>query len=539
MTFLPIVTRELLEASRRKGTYWIRLIIAALGVLVGGWVMLVMRREPPWELGQALLIAISVAVYLYCLFVGIFRTADCLSEEKREGTLGLLFLTDLKGYDIVLGKLVATSLNAFYGIFAIFPVLAIPLLVGGVTLAEFWRIVLVALNTLFFSLSVGMFCSAISRDERRSMVVALIIVLLFAGGFPLLALICHEWRAFPQLRPLAEPLLVPSPCYAAVMAFEIPFTASRFNYFHASVIFTHVLSWVLLVSSSIIVPRTWQDRALTSAQLKRREKLEQLRLGSAGKRRSIRQRLLDINPVLWLIARSRTKSVAVWMFLLVVGLIWAVGLLVSPRDWQDEGAYVTTAFIVQLVLKFWIGTEACRRFSNDRQSGALELLLSTPIQVKEIVRGQILALERQFAGPVFAVLLMDFVFLMSGRRSSEMTVMWIVGMTVFVADIVALSWVGMWRGLNSRRPNRAAASSMFVVLALPWIIYFLLMTAGAFTSSFGFRMGRWEAETFMVLWAIVSFAVSGYFALPARRRLLAEFRDVATSRFDSAASRKG
>lgn len=539
MTFLPIVARELIEASRRRGTYWIRLAVAAVGVVLGGWVMLVMRREPPWELGQALLIAISAAVYLYCLFVGVFRTADCLSEEKREGTLGLLFLTDLKGYDIVLGKLVASSVNSFYGVFAIFPVMAIPLLVGGVTLSEFWRIVIVALNTLFFSLSVGMFCSAISRDERRSMAVALVIVLVFAAGFPLASLICHEWRSVQVLRPIAELLLIPSPGYAGVMAFETPFTRSTFNYFHASVIFTHVLSWALLIAASLIVPRTWQDRALTTAQLRRREKLEQLRLGTAEKRRSIRQRLLDINPVLWLLARSRTKSVAVWLFLALVGLIWAAGLWISARDWQDDGAYITTAFIVHLILKFWIGTEACRRFSNDRQSGALELLLSTPIEVKTIVRGQVLALERQFAGPVFAVLLMDFVFLMSNRRSSEATVLWIVGMTVFVTDIFALSWVGMWRGLNSRRPNRAAVVAMLRVLLLPWIIYFIVMTVGAFTDAFGFRMGRWEAEAFFILWGAISVAVSAYFAVPARRRLLAEFRAVATSRFDTGPGRGG
>ena len=164
MTFLPIVERELIEASRRRGTYWIRLVAAAVGVLIGGFMMVVMRRERPGELGQALLIATASAVYLYCLFVGVFRTADCLSEEKREGTLGLLFLTDLKGYDIVFGKLAASSLNAFYGILAIFPVMAIPLLLGGVTLSEFWRIVIVAVNTLFFSLATGMFCSAISRE---------------------------------------------------------------------------------------------------------------------------------------------------------------------------------------------------------------------------------------------------------------------------------------------------------------------------------------------------------------------------------------
>src|SRR4029450_9547413 len=103
---------------------------------------------------------------------GVFRTADCVSEEKRDSTLGLLFLTDLKGYDIVFGKLAATSLNAFYGLLALFPVMAIPLLVGGVTVNEFWRVVLVALNNMFFSLAVGLFCSAIGRDERKAMATA-------------------------------------------------------------------------------------------------------------------------------------------------------------------------------------------------------------------------------------------------------------------------------------------------------------------------------------------------------------------------------
>ena len=200
MTFLPIVERELIEASRRRGTYWIRLAAAAVGLLIGGWVMLMMHKEPPASLGIVLFVALSIAAFLYCLFVGVFRTADCLSEEKREGTLGLLFLTDLKGYDIVLGKLVATSLNAFYGVLALFPVMAIPLLVGGVTLAEFWRVVLVSMNMLFFSLAVGMFCSAISRDERRAMVAAFLILLFFTACFPLLATLLHEWRSTQSTR---------------------------------------------------------------------------------------------------------------------------------------------------------------------------------------------------------------------------------------------------------------------------------------------------------------------------------------------------
>src|SRR2546427_9287536 len=98
-------------------------------------------------LAQRIFQGVSLLALLYCLAYGRRSTADCLSQEKRERTLGLLFLTDLKGHDVVLGKLAATSLRGFYGLLAIFPVLAVPLLMGGITPGEFWRMVLVLVVT--------------------------------------------------------------------------------------------------------------------------------------------------------------------------------------------------------------------------------------------------------------------------------------------------------------------------------------------------------------------------------------------------------
>jgi len=72
---------------------------------------------------------------------GLFLTADCLSEEKREGTLGFLFLTDLRGYDVVFGKLVATSLRGFYAMLAALPVMGVTLVLGGITGEQFWKTV--------------------------------------------------------------------------------------------------------------------------------------------------------------------------------------------------------------------------------------------------------------------------------------------------------------------------------------------------------------------------------------------------------------
>src|SRR5213596_975843 len=165
MTFLPVVDRELRVAARRRGTYWTRLLFAVVCagivglVLMFAWAM----RGGTSGVGAGLFHFLTLIVLGFSAFAGVFLTADCLSEEKREGTIGLLFLTDLKGYDVVLGKLIATSLNSFYGLLAIFPALAVPVLFGVVTVGVFWRMLLLLANTLFFSLTAGLLVSAISR----------------------------------------------------------------------------------------------------------------------------------------------------------------------------------------------------------------------------------------------------------------------------------------------------------------------------------------------------------------------------------------
>src|SRR3954469_1913040 len=169
MTFLPIVDRELRVRARLKSTFRFR--IAGALVCIGIVIFLLITTSAftnPGAMGKTMFNILSWLIFPWCLFEGTRNTADCLSEEKRGGTLGLLFLTDLKPYDVVLGKLVATSLNSFFGLLAVLPPLAVPLLLGGVTAGEFWRLTVVLMVTLFFSLTAGMFASSMSYDERRA-----------------------------------------------------------------------------------------------------------------------------------------------------------------------------------------------------------------------------------------------------------------------------------------------------------------------------------------------------------------------------------
>src|SRR5436190_9691760 len=111
-----------------------RVVAAIVAVIIGGLMLILYRAMGTnmFNIGGALFQALGWMALGAALLSGLFLTADCLSEEKREGTIGLLFLTDLRGYDVVGGKFISQSLRAFYGLLAIFPVLAMIMLMGGV-----------------------------------------------------------------------------------------------------------------------------------------------------------------------------------------------------------------------------------------------------------------------------------------------------------------------------------------------------------------------------------------------------------------------
>jgi ABC-type transport system involved in cytochrome c biogenesis permease component len=354
-------------------------------------------------------------------------------------------------------------------------------------------------------------------------------VVFLAGGLPFAGAI---WASNTVNLPVPNALLLPSPGYAAVTAFDAAFKAgSAGNYFFQSLGLVHGMSWAFLAAAAWIVPRTWHDQVQERGRWAK--PLERIEHGTPGTRVNARRRLLAVNPILWLSARHRMKAVAVWALLATGAAIWAVGLLRSPLFWKDESLFVWTSLLTHWLLKFWIATEASRRFSLDRRNGALELILSTPLSVRDVVGGQAMALEWQFGRPMLVVLLADFVFMMAGERSTDSVVVWVIWMVVLVADLLALSWVGMWRGLNSRRPNRAAAGTLARILLLPWIL-FLMVEAGLAILEYSVR-SRSSFESFypVALWGLIALGTDVVLGLSARRRLLGDFRVVAAGGLES------
>ena len=86
-------------------------------------------------------------------------------------------------------------------------------------------------------------------------------------------------------------------------------------------------------------------------------------------------------------------------FLFAVALVWLVLYLYNGNDMLEQESIFLTALFLHTAMKIWLASEAGRQFFDDRKNNALELTLSTPLPVREILEGEFLALFRQF-GPV-------------------------------------------------------------------------------------------------------------------------------------------
>src|SRR5258708_6014853 len=181
---LPVLIRELRVEARHSFTYWLRVLGAGALVLVGASGILgtglSMNKGGPLfaRLHLTLLCSIWVLVPLV--------TADCISRERREGTLGLLFLTPLTAQGIVMAKGLAHGLRAITLCLAVLPVLMIPFLMGGVSWQEGVLSLTINFSSFCWALGAGLLASSQTKSWLRALVLAIALSIIFGVCFGML-----------------------------------------------------------------------------------------------------------------------------------------------------------------------------------------------------------------------------------------------------------------------------------------------------------------------------------------------------------------
>lgn len=534
----PVAERELRLAARDPKTYWARRITALLVLLCCVLMFWLMNQLGGTGLtGRDVFHGISTSLLVIYVFAGVNLTADCLSEEKREGTLGLLLLTDLKGRDIVLGKLLSSSLKTFCGFLAAFPVLAVTFTLGGIKLSEFWKIMLNLSASLGLALSVGLFVSSVSRRNRAALSAATSTMSAVMFVFPALS---ELLRRNGYSLELAGVLQFLSPFNTHFMAFETS-SALRLNFFWWSLLTTVLLSLGLLALACVLLPRCWQDQPIRAGMFGKgwRGGWQRIKLGSLQSRLHLRNRLLERNPFYWLAARERFAMLPLWIFIGVVavtmGGVWLRYSASNPN--VVVPACVICIMMLTLAVLLNFTTTACQRLTEDRHSGTLEVLISTPLPVKAMLRGQWLALGRQLTGPMLAVIAINALAYgaarvaagANGEQIFSVRVL-LIGAAIVAANLIALGWTAMWMALRVKQANHASGAAFWRIMLLPWpIVVFLLQLA------FWARSSSYLETNLPYLIPMIVGGVpilNGVFwSIWCRAKLYREFRLAATDRF--------
>ena len=160
----------------------------------------------------------------------------------------------------------------------------------------------------------------------------------------------------------------------------------------------------------------------------------------------------------------------------------------------------------------------------------MELLLSTPLPVRTILRGATLASRRLFGWPVFVLVALQLFLLALGLHlphSSEsglMAFMVFANVVVFMADCWALHWAGLLAGFKSRQPHTAVWRTLLTVLALPWVGVWGVLALILFTHQ------RAEEGVTVFTWLCFSLAADVFFGVRAKWQLSRNLRTLALRR---------
>ena len=457
---LPVLSRELSVTARRRGTYFHRVFVAGLAGSIA-FSFFLFTSSGSTGVGNLMFQVLSWSLFVLASLEGLRSTADALASERREGTLGLLFLTPMRAPQIVLGKLGAAAIRSGSALFAALPIFALTQLMGGVSIGEWWRTALALAAALGLGLGAGLLASAGTSITVTALGAAVALVLgvqLVPLVFVLLILeldFTSLWAAGPLGMLLTGGAALyktdPSPFWKAVMVSS------------ATMI-------TLVAASGCLLARTWRrtDRA-------REAWWWRLVRPSGGHSEAWGGASGADDPAVWLAERTLPGRNALWI---LIGSSSVAGFLGGAFGGDFVWVYLSIALLIKgFLLKGWAAAIAPQSIHLAHRSGALELILCTPLSSGRILRGQLDALEGYLFAPVLTAAMTIPISMLFGatitNNSPAMAALMIVfpasflWLMTFMLDMHALARLGLWLGLTEVKPESAVAKNAGAVLLLP------------------------------------------------------------------------
>lgn len=466
----PVLIRELRVGARDHWNNWYR-VLASGAVLLIGWFTRLFDANAD---GRSLFTTIhQVLLCAIWIFVPL-ATADCISKERREGTLGLLFLTPLKAWHVVVAKSVVCANRALFMWLAAIPVLTLSFLMGGITKWEVLLSVLIHFSSLCCALAAGIIVSAFFTEWSRVMVAAVITAALILTGYVSLqfwvgAISCFKLGLMPgqdwwDVALSSTALLANWNGRAWLNA--TGGGAPAFVSMWAKWMVLPCVIFLLLLAGSVIASGMIVRRTITceGREPSRVERIGMKILIPKLFRRWSRYRLLR-NPVGWLEQRTVTARTLQWGWVAVM-----IGFYAFIAEHLENWLYDYTGMhrLIGWGLLAALGLTAAGSLRRECENGMLSLLLITPLQADTIVMGRVKGLWTQIRWAT--VLFVGGWIYLQGFSRGYLDWFW---MLFFTVSYLTLPVTGLFCSLWRKSYFAAVVWTLFLGILYPFAMAFL------------------------------------------------------------------
>ena len=392
----PIFARELVTVPRRRGHHAARAADAGLlGILgITTWQATVgfSRDATLGETAAFGLLLFQIATFvqlLLTLFFAALSAASAVSQEKDRRTFVLLLLTDMRDYEIVLGKLLGALLPIAIQLLVTAPVLAMLLLLGGIDPEQVVQAVLVLGASAAASGSLGGLVALWREKTYQAIALSVLFLVLYicltqalgAAGTTIQAWFDPFIAMESVLEPPAGGWAWIAPGYGFVLI---------------------MLGWCAILNGiGIWKLRKWNPSGEPIMQRERpdavaKDESEELEKRAKAHAAPGAARQIWANPVLWREIRTLAYGRRPLLVKFAFGIVLALILYFAVSELNRAGgrpafaaAYgLVPVAVLSLLL---ISAQAVTSVTSERDGGCLDILLVTDISPREFVFGKLLA----------------------------------------------------------------------------------------------------------------------------------------------------
>jgi ABC-type transport system involved in cytochrome c biogenesis permease component len=488
MTSGPVIVREMRAESRHPFTHWLR-VLGALAALGAGLFMLRFKVQSNWGFGvPESYLGIYMAVschWLVLLTIALFvplLTADCISREKREGTLQLLFLTPLRLPEIITGKCVVHALRAVTLVVSVIPALAICFLLGGVQAVDLLTIFILQASAVVLALAAGVLASSLSQSVIAVYWMAEVFSLVSVGCYCLNFKLAAWFLKYAVAASILQPFQFSNTRYGyeqrstvdSLLGFVPHGSQLGWGAFFTGPNATLQPVWAgwlaihfvlclglggfLVWLAARITDATWRGEVRLLEGRRWWKDLSAPRFFLKYFRRSVSGQL-ERNPVVWLHRKTAGMRLAKWGWLGTIILIEALYVPFARAYYRADPVQQ----FIGLALVCGLAFSVAGSFRHDLESGAMEILMTTPLKEGQLIWARIRAVWGYYL-PAFVAYYLIKTFVQF--RAPDLQEAFSLIMT-----FICTPWVGLFCAFRLRSFLAAWLATMTFSVALPSILF--------------------------------------------------------------------